>query len=493
MRPVHIIEHQPFQPRRSHWGKRLVLGGLLLAVAALGGPYVYFVIHANNRLQDALAEADRLDPGWQLFDLENKRATIPDDQNSAIPLLLAYRLVPPKWPFWYSDKDPENPTRDPNEIADLRNSFEKLDPPAQLDDRQLKELRRELKRAAVALTEARKVVDMPRGRYAITYAPDLISTLLDHTQHTRELTNLLAADALLRAQDQDVDGALESCRGILNIGRSIGDEPTWISMLVRVAHHQVAVGKIERVLAQGQPSEKALALLQRLLEEEVEEPLLLIGARGERALADGMMQVLQSGTVSNNQITAMLKNGSAEQKFEGLELLLPGALKHNRAALLKFNNQLVEIAKRPVEEQKALLNQLTVSATDLPYIARLAAIPQPRIAASYHRDQASLRCAIAMVAVERYRRAQGRWPAVLTDLVPVYLPKVPTDPYDAAPLRLGRFAEGVVIYSVGADGQDNGGKLSERVDEQGTDYGLRLWEVGKRRQPPRSWPREEEK
>src|SRR5262249_42054030 len=167
----------------------------------------------------ALAEADRLDPGWQLFDLENKRATIPDDQNSAIPLLLAYRLVPPKWPFWYSDKDPDNPTRDPNEIADLRNSFEKLDPPAQLDERQLKELRRELQRAAAALAAARKVVDMPRGRYAITYAPDFISTSLVHTQNTRELTNLLAADALLRAQDQDVDRALDSCRGIVNTRR----------------------------------------------------------------------------------------------------------------------------------------------------------------------------------------------------------------------------------------------------------------------------------
>jgi hypothetical protein len=345
------------------------------------------------------------------------------------------------------------------------------------------------------LAEARKVVDMPHGRYPITYAPDFVSTLLPHAQNARGMGNLMAYDAMLRAQDQDLDGALDSCRGILNAGRSVGDEPTLISMLVRVALDQMATGKIERVLAQGQPSEKALAAVQHLLEVEAEEPLLLIGVRGERGLMDGLMQAIQDGTVSYKSLQGFVSQQPSWGNPEALTAmqlaLLPGAMKHNRAALLKFNNRLIEIAKRPVEEQRAPLAELWASERDLPWLARAFASPAKAVAA-YHRDQASLRCAIVMVAVERYRRAHGRWPAALTDLVPAYLARVPIDPYDAAPLRLRPFPEGMVIYSVGPDGQDNGGNLSDRPDKEGTDLGFRLWDVAKRRQPPRPWQNDAE-
>jgi hypothetical protein len=88
-----------------------------------------------------------------------------------------------------------------------------------------------------------------------------------------------------------------------------------------------------------------------------------------------------------------------------------------------------------------------------------------------------------MVAVERYRVANNRWPDTLPELVPAYLPKVPLDPYDGAPLRYRRLSDGVVIYSVGADGKDNGGKLTDGRTREGIDVGFRLWDVSQRRQP----------
>jgi hypothetical protein len=94
-----------------------------------------------------------------------------------------------------------------------------------------------------------------------------------------------------------------------------------------------------------------------------------------------------------------------------------------------------------------------------------------------------MRTAIVMVAVERYRRDHHRWPEALTDLVPVYLATVLTDPYDGAPVRFHRFAEGVVVYSVGEDGQDNGGNVA-LMGKPGTDRGWRLWDVQQRRQLP---------
>lgn len=56
-------------------------------------------------------------------------------------------------------------------------------------------------------------------------------------------------------------------------------------------------------------------------------------------------------------------------------------------------------------------------------------------------------------------------------------PEVPLDAYDGKPIRYRRLADGVVVYSVGADGKDDGGKA-------GADLGYRLWDVDRRRQPP---------
>ena len=46
----------------------------------------------------------------------------------------------------------------------------------------------------------------------------------------------------------------------------------------------------------------------------------------------------------------------------------------------------------------------------------------------------------------------------LEELVPQFLPSVPLDPYDGQPLRYKRLPAGFVVYSIGADGRDDGGK-----------------------------------
>jgi hypothetical protein len=102
---------------------------------------------------------------------------------------------------------------------------------------------------------------------------------------------------------------------------------------------------------------------------------------------------------------------------------------------------------------------------------------------SDHLNLAWMRSAIVMVAVERYRRSKARFPKTLNDLVPTYVAVVPTDAYDGAPIRLGRFAEGVVLYSVGEDGVDDGGNVAT-MWKPGIDRGWRLWDVKHRRQPP---------
>ena len=97
---------------------------------------------------------------------------------------------------------------------------------------------------------------------------------------------------------------------------------------------------------------------------------------------------------------------------------------------------------------------------------------------------AVLRCAAAALALERYRLAHGRWPEALEALTPNLLAQVPADAYDGQPLRVRRLDDSVIVYSVGPDGEDNGGRIDRRnPGASGTDLGFRLWDVDKRWQP----------
>ncbi|MCS7166397.1 MAG: hypothetical protein RMI91_00460 [Gemmatales bacterium] len=69
-----------------------------------------------------------------------------------------------------------------------------------------------------------------------------------------------------------------------------------------------------------------------------------------------------------------------------------------------------------------------------------------------------LRLLRSAIAAELFRKEHGRWPSHLGELVPDYLNELPCDLYNAPnPLLLRRTAEGIVIYSVGENGTDDGG------------------------------------
>jgi hypothetical protein len=456
------------QRRQRIW---LILIGIVLAGIGLTvGAYYYSAHEAEKRLAAAIAATDLLDPYWRFEDLETHREIVPDDSNGALVASAAAQLMPAGWLNF--NAKPLLQDREPHTAC-------------QLNLEQANVLRAKLKEAAAAVSKARLLKDLPKGRYAVAWSEDAISTLLPHLQKTRELANLLSYDAMLRAHDKDLDGALESCQAMLNLSRSIGDEPTYISALVRIAIRAVALGRLEQVLSQGQASEAALAALQQASQEEEKFPLLLAASRGERAFGDRLLVFLQKGRPKN--MVAMLggpNSGMIQTGNATLDRLIAsvrmGSIPTNRAALLELHNEIIAAVQLPEMERKQHFDDLRARRERLPGLAQLLFPTAEKLAEAIRRSDALMRSTIAALAAERYRLANGRWPESLSGLVPAYLKEVPRDPYDGAPLRLRRLADGLVIYSVGVDGKDNGGTLGVTV---GTDTGFRLWDVEHRRQP----------
>lgn len=68
---------------------------------------------------------------------------------------------------------------------------------------------------------------------------------------------------------------------------------------------------------------------------------------------------------------------------------------------------------------------------------------------------------LVAIALELYRRQAGTWPDSLNDLTPQFLPQVPPDRYDGKPLKYRVIDAQPVLYSIGVNRIDDGGRLPE--------------------------------
>lgn len=475
---------------KARWKRRVrTLAWVVLIWVGLPTATHYFLRWSTEwELRRAVAEADRLDPGWGLQDLENSRKVIADAENSALKILAIKKGMPER-----ADQSAANRRRMPGgrrmardldvEVGPVMPPIRALSPQFQLSPEMIEWLRGDLRNRSAAIADARSLVDFPRGRYPIEYAHRLWETVLV-SEESQVTADLLWEDAIMAAEEQQIDQALSSAIAVLNAGRSIGDEPTLDSQSHRLAIQRLALLTIERVLAQGQVSSSRLETLQHLLEDEAAEPLLLQTFRAERAGTYVHMTHIFSGEWKYRMqfFHGRIANKLPLNWHRYIDTVI---VRHSYPAYFRLLTALVEIAKLPTDDQLEQVERLIGQARQLPIEFQSWFESVARWAHGFHRNQAWLRCAVAALASERFRLAHGSWPDSISGLVPEFLSETPIDPFDGQPLRLRHLKDSLVIYSIGPDGNDDGGLVS-RADfhSAGSDVGFQLWDVSSRRQPP---------
>jgi hypothetical protein len=467
--------------RRRRWLRRvLIIGAIAILAPVL--IYSYIAYTTRSAWADAEAEAALEDPRWKLLEIEADRRKIPDNENSARHAMATVSLARG---FHVSS------------VKEYDRVFDKLPPAVQLNTQQIQLIRGQLAKQPKALVEARKLKDMPYGRFPIVYSDDFICTLIPNQQETRQLADWLSNDAMLLAQDRDFDEAVESCQAILNAGRTIGDEPTLISFLIRAALQAISVTTLERVLAQSHEpiSDKTLAAMQALLEKEMNECSWVQGMRGERAGQHYLFENIRAGKVDPNNLRSLISFSPPGQAGPGdfidgaLVEIYPRSMLTSYPAHLRYMNRVVAAAKLPIDQRgpalKKLDDEMRASGSQA---TRIFAPAMMKVERADTRNQLYLRTALIGVACERYRlqREDGRWPETLDDLVKAkLLDKLPIDPLHKEPFHYRRHADYIVIYSKGLDGTDDGGNIDrDRIHEPGVDIGFRLWHLERRRQTP---------
>ena len=441
------------------WLKRTILAVgayLILQTAWLVCERQWRWSKGNREVAQAFAETEATDPSWQWDALGATRKIPTPEKNAAnlIPRIMA--LLPPERAGVESAKkwEPNLPPLEPNQLF-----------PADV----IQSLRKDLTAARKAIDLARALKDLPEGNRVIHVTPDVMSTPLPDTQNTRLVASLLRWDTILAVTEADKNRAADDLAALLNVSRSIGDEPFLISQLIRLATRVIAARALEWVLGQMELSEQSLCVLQQAWASDADEPLLVYGFRGERALLDVLFQNMAEGVVGGNEVKDFSFGTYAWWLYRG-------RIPRERAFMHRYMTAAVEVARLPAHEQPAALSRMPAMPTENMRFAQLLLPAVERVAQAHWRALSETRCIVVGLACERFRLKHGRWPETLAEIPGDVLDSIPLDPFNGQPLRYRHMSDGVAIYSVGEDHADNAGKIArEPRQEPGTDRGIRLW------------------
>jgi hypothetical protein len=456
---------------RWRWFKRVGASVLVSLVCYFGWVFLdreWTRRDGERELATVRGDIESSDPDWNWDQLNAARKRPPEGKNGAELIPRIKKQMTSQWGKEFSKDEWK---------ADLD-----VQPNIRYGPHVIAQVHAELGASPDAVSLARTLRECPFGHRDIQLAPNVVGTLLQDTQDTRAVVDLLRWDVVLAVEEGNPARATEDLHALLNASRSIGDEPFLVSQLVRMAGRTVTVQSVERLLGQ-MPDTPDLATLQTALAADAEEPLLLYGLRGDRAAFDRLFENLQSGATSFAEVS---ESGSRNwQERLGMwhyRAYLPA----DRATALHWISKYIEVARHPIEEQPTLLTAIPPPPRSERHLLSGLLLPAvDRVAQTYWRTTALERCAVLGIACERFRQQHKRWPDSTNELVPAFVPAILIDPFDGQPLRYAKSETGVVFYSVGKQPTNLQGERAVPLGlPPGIELGFRLWNADLRRLPP---------
>ena len=337
----------------------------------------------------------------------------------------------------------------------------------------------ELKPVEARLEELRAASSRPESLYPVFY--DLNNPwgiLLPHLADIKSVCLHLDLRACAELATGQGDRALDDVKLMLRMGDSLKTEPFLISYLVRLATFHIAVHSVWEGLEEHRWSDAQLKELQGLLERYDFIADMKMPLDGERAAGILTGDLLAEGKYTLNDIFSD-PSTTGRTAANAFGRVMPGGwwgkekLNYSRLYDLQLKDAFDLHNKRVIAHQIAAnsnaLNQALggrnlistiftrhqlLSATMLP---ALGAVPRKGAIGQVAADQAALACAL-----ERYRIAHGQFPDKLDALAPDFISTLPHDVITGDPYKYQRTAENFLLYSVGWNETDDGGKVGRK-------------------------------
>ena len=333
------------------------------------------------------------------------------------------------------------------------------------------------------------------------WSPGLIAALLPNVQKCREVGSALTCRAMLRVGDGKYVEAWQDLLACHRLARHVGRGGTIIESLVGFALEQIAARADVVFLERAKfTSAQILACLKDVRDlppvPAVADKVDLV----ERfACLDGMMLVIRQG---RKALEGFSGGGPAPPPSDSVTDKLfqpsinwdPAFRNANRwfdryAAAMRVpdratrQQQLADLTSELKQVRSNIHDPATIKkavmgseergeiAGDIVITLMLPALEKVQNAADRcEQNQRNLQLAFALAA---FRADQGRYSAKLDELAPKYIEKIPDDLFAEKPLIYRLEGAGYLLYSVGPDGKDDGGRGQED-EPRGDDIAIRV-------------------
>lgn len=309
----------------------------------------------------------------------------------------------------------------------------------------------------------------------------MVMVVLPHLNHARTIGELLAADAQLALQEGHPERAKEDYSAILDEAQQVSEQPVIVSSLVAIGLQRYAITRIGKLLQQHPDlwnEEQLLELAHHIA--VIDAPIALAGERWV------LLDVLQRSYGGDDRLssegakvlwmTSVLGLGGSENPAQFLQQDAANTLVGPIAAMtIAPRQEIIREAERLWTLAEAELDQPLWKVSAMRYDAELRRLvarnpvrylpignlmsPLDRARVSRQRMLAERDGLLLGIALELYRRDHGQYPQTLDALPPRHIPQLPVDPLTGGPLHYRLTEDGPLIYSVGGDGDDDGGRL----------------------------------
>lgn len=467
------MSDQNLQPivNRRRWRPWQVL--CLVALLLIIGYYCYSTVQqvqAEARLRELIAEIEKVDSLWKLSDLK------PEYEKLVVSPALVKCLasMPPGYRGWAWD---DIPTR-PGAIEYWPNGrdyhLRMPEPYYQiLKERLTDDKVQPMRQALLELAREPTGYRMPQS----AGSKDKFQYLEDF----KKIGCIISDESLFAAHQGDGDHVIRALQMAMNNSRLLEQGAELVDRLASLSRRIQGVASVNHALVICHLTDPQLQQLQAILDKQTVLNLhqalkcyrasffdYLEGARTESELRSEMIRYCidpLDGTGTWNKRAQYWKDRV------NAEFIL-GNITSRQVELLEFTGQTLAFNTNQPRQLMNFLHDHKAVANNI--LLKNAVTSCEKLVGAHFNDQAQVNSLRAALACERFRLAQGKWPTALDALVPQYLSAIPLDPFSGQPLLYRLLPDGVVIYSIGANGVDDQGDVLETTGAP-KDRGTRLF------------------
>ncbi|MBW7988938.1 MAG: hypothetical protein FVQ84_02800 [Planctomycetes bacterium] len=292
-----------------------------------------------------------------------------------------------------------------------------------------------------------------------------------HLADLRKGAIFLKLEAILHAENNKSQLAARSVTSIFDIACPLVKEPTATSQLTLTVCRGLAVSGLERIINRTDFTDKQLVELGNAVadaEDISAMPRAFVGERCRGIYVFKNPAVLTQELVGKKMLPApiieLYKALGLADRDAIVYLDLISDYIDTTSLLLHRRQNATDIVETKLHKASKTHILLRMFQPTYSWITR-----------SYLRNVAQLRTARVALAIQRYRLDTGNLPDTLGDLVPIYIDAVPGDPFDGRTLRYDKLETGFVVYSVGEDKRDDGGR--ERLPRGERNKASSNWDI----------------